>query len=209
MTYRREYTRAGYEADYTHNLRWRYGTVYGEGTDDSPYRGGGSVGHGYRRAADLGFRDAAPGPAERYDEAYYGRRPGRRRYAPRPTRRAGTAARDYGGGYPYFGSAALVEASQGYPPGDTLTPELYPPGLGWGVGDYGEEYGPPERATERWRRAARSERGRRTGRGRWPDERAGRSGRRRGERPGARLREGPSESGRRRYPHGPGDLPEW
>ncbi len=162
MDDRRDYTPAAYGADYLHNLRWRYRARYGEGSEDRPYRGGGSFGRGYRRATDLGFRGpyAGPWPRRGYAAPYYGRHPRGVRYRRRgPDWRRGTAARDYGYAYPYFGSAALVEASQGYPPADTLNPEVYPPALGWGVGDYGEEYEPPgvvAACASRYRRAIRS-----------------------------------------------------
>lgn len=166
---RREYTRAAYGGDYLENLRWRYRRTYGSGTDMDPYRTGGSIGRGYQRATDLGARDADPGPRPRRDYAapYYGRHPGGYRdRSRRDGRRPGTAARD--AGYPYFSSAAITEAVQGYPPADTLNPEVYPPALGWGIGDYGDEYEPPGVDRERWRRGARvrsHERGESYGRG--------------------------------------------
>ncbi|HEX6941004.1 MAG TPA: hypothetical protein VF158_16415 [Longimicrobiales bacterium] len=173
MHRRRDYTPAGYGADYLHNLRWRYRTWYGTGRGGDPFRRGGSFGRGYTRADDLGSGSVEPGPRPRAPTAapYYGRHPGgyrgREARAPRGRRearalwrgreghgrrRAGTAARDYGRAYPYFASAAVVEAAQGYPPADTLNPETYPPALGWGVGDYGEEYEPPGVAAQRWPR---------------------------------------------------------
>lgn len=146
MARRREYPPVTYGADYTHNLRWRYRSRYGEGSFDEPFRGGGSFGRGYRRAGWAGPWSAEAGmerfevPPVRYGFEYRpgGRRPRRFR---RPYRRPGTAARDYDRAYPYFGSAAAVEAAQGYPPGDTLNPETYPPRRlvpGWS--DYREEY---------------------------------------------------------------------
>ena len=54
------------------------------------------------------------------------------------TRRAARGARARGGraarparpdgSYPYFGSAAALEAAAGYPPGGTLNPDAYPRG---------------------------------------------------------------------------------
>lgn len=152
---RRDYTPAGYGADYMHNLRWRYRTRYGSGRDVDPYRSGGSFGRGYERAGDLGARSAEPGAAPRFERRapYYGRHPGGYRGAPL-RRRPGTAARESWRGYPYFGSAAIVEAAQGYPPGGTLRPEVYPPPFGWGAVDYGAEY-PPPGVAERERRGGR------------------------------------------------------
>jgi hypothetical protein len=165
MDYRREYTPAAYGADYMRNLRWRYRRTYGRGSDTDPYRSGGSFGRGYQRAEDFGMRsaDAGPRPEGGYAAPYDRRHPGG--YRDRG-RRPGTAARARG--YPYFGSAAAFEAAQGYPPADTLHPEVYPPALGWGVGDYGEEYEPPGEVAARWRRARamRRERERRATRGR-------------------------------------------
>ncbi len=127
---RRGPTRAAYGADFTHNLRWRYRPGYGEGSATEPYRGGGSFGSGYGRAWAMGPQS----PRTPYEEEY---RPARRSRRRRP----GTAARDYERAYPYFGSAAAVEAAQGYPPGDTLVPETHPqwpwPPRRW----YDEDYG--------------------------------------------------------------------
>lgn len=150
---RRGYSPAGYGADYLHNLRWRYRTGYGSGRDVDPYRSGGSFGRGYERAADLGARSAEPGPPPQAERRppYYGRHPGGYRGESR-RRRPGTAARDYGRGYPYFGSAAVVEAAQGYPPGSTLRPEISPPPFGWGTEEYGEEYAMRRGASDRERR---------------------------------------------------------
>lgn len=127
MRYHRDYTPAAYGEDYLHNLRWGYHhTQYGEGDPFHPFEGGGSFGRGYQRASDLGLREPRPGPRRvRYGGDYNGGRRGRYR---RPYRRPGTAVREYGRAYPYFASAAAVEAAQGYPPGDTLSPETYP---GW------------------------------------------------------------------------------
>jgi hypothetical protein len=134
MEYRREYTPAAYGADYTRNLRWRYRTRHGEGSYEEPILMGGSFGRGYRRAGLTGPRDASPPPRG------YGREYGRSRRFRGPSRRPGTAARESGRAYPYFGSAAAVEAAQGYPPGDTLSPETYPRGQVPWSGRYGEEY---------------------------------------------------------------------
>lgn len=112
---RRRPTRAAYGADYTRNLRWRYRPGYGEGSVSEPYQGGGSFGTGYGRAWGLG----AQSPPTPYDLEY---RSARRRST---RRHPGTAARDYNRAYPYFGSAAAVEAAQGYPPGDTLVSETH------------------------------------------------------------------------------------
>lgn len=154
MRYDQDYAPAAYGRDYLRNIRWGYRTRYGEGTEDSPYRSGGSVGRGYGRAADLGFEPpytrSRQGPREAREAAYargyerssrndsrsrgrggppraaYGRReyargrPMRRRRGSRP----GTAARSYDQAFPYFGSAAAVEGATGYPPGDTLSPEI-------------------------------------------------------------------------------------
>lgn len=159
---RMEYTPAGYGADYMRNLRWRYRTYYGAGTGTEPYRGGGSFGRGYRRAGDLGARAAYPGPPPRrgYAAPYYDRHPGGYRHPRGRPRRRAEPLRGPGAGYPYFRSSAIVEAVQGYPPADTLNPEVYPPALGWGVGDYGEEYEPPGVVAERWRRPHPRARGR-------------------------------------------------
>jgi hypothetical protein len=127
MKYHRDYTPATYGADFTHNLRWRYRSSYGEGSPPEPYRSGGSFGRGYGRTGYLGTHaPSAPYGAE------YARR---RRF-----RRPGTAARDYDRAYPYFGSAAMVEGVQGYPPGDSLTPESYPREPGPARGQYGEDF---------------------------------------------------------------------
>jgi hypothetical protein len=127
---RRAPTRAAYGADYTRNLRWRYRPGHGAGSVTEPYQGGGSFGSGYGRA----WGAAPHSPPTPYDIEYR-----TERRAPR--RRPGTAARDYDRAYPYFGSAAAVEAAQGYPPGDTLVPETRPripwPPRRW----YDEDYG--------------------------------------------------------------------
>lgn len=138
MRYDREYRRTGYDLgygsspyddEYTHNLRWRYRTRYGEGTEFSPYRGGGSVGRGYGRAQDLGFSEPFRGAWDAYEVEYARRRRGsreerRRTREPRRGRRPGTSARARDRAYPYFGSAAALEAAAGYPPGESLNPEI-------------------------------------------------------------------------------------
>lgn len=127
---RRAPTRAAYGADYTHNLRWRYRTGHGQGSESDPYEGGGSYGIGYGRAWGSGPRS----PRAPYDEEY-------RRTRRRGRRRPGTAARDYDQAYPYFGSAAAVEGAQGYPPGDTLVPETHAPPEWPPRRRYDEDYG--------------------------------------------------------------------
>lgn len=126
---RRRPTRAAYGSDYTHNLRWGYRPARGEGSSSSPYLGGGSFGKGYGRAWATGPRS----PRTPYDLEY------RSRY--RSPRRAGTAARDYDRAYPYFGSAAAVEAAQGYPPGDTTAADTGPRRVWPPDRRYDEEYG--------------------------------------------------------------------
>lgn len=106
---------ASYGADYTHNLRWGYRPGRGEGSAEEPYTSGGSFGVGYGRAGTPGPHS----PSASYGSEY--RRSRRSSWRRRP----GTAVRDYGRAYPYFGSAAAVEAAQGYPPGDTLVPESH------------------------------------------------------------------------------------
>ena len=144
MRYDREYRRARYDHDYgrpsyddafTHNPRLGYWTRYGEGTESSPYRGGGSVGRGYGRAADLGFDRPYRGAWDVREVEYGRRRQGgredrlgrddrRRARERREGRRPGTAARARDRAYPYFGSAAAFEAASGYPPGESLNPEI-------------------------------------------------------------------------------------
>lgn len=128
---RRRQTPAAYGADYTRNLRWGYRPEYGAGSAQEPYRGGGSFGRGYGRAGYAGpHNPATPSDLEYRVER---RRRERRRWP-------GTAARDYDRAYPYFGSAAAVEAAQGYPPDDTLTPETYPRRAWRPAWNYGEDY---------------------------------------------------------------------
>lgn len=134
MVDRRRIPPVTYGADYTRNLRWRYRTTYGEGSYPEPIRGGGSFGRGYERAGLVGPRSPRPGPPIDYDEEY---RRGRRR---RRSRRPGTAARGYRRSYPYFGSAAAMEAAQGYPPGDSLIPDTYSRGARPSRTFYGDEY---------------------------------------------------------------------
>lgn len=134
-----------YGADYTRNLRWGYRPRHGEGSATDPYLSGGSFGAGYGRAGTPGPHS----PPTPYDEEY--REQVRTRS--RVRRRPGTAARDYGRAYPYFGSAAAVEAAQGYPPGDSLVPESHAR-PGWRTSNwYDEDYA--ERGDARYLRGPR------------------------------------------------------
>lgn len=81
-----------------------------------------------RAAGETAAYEAAAYEAAAYDAAYGPRYasagPYRRRWR-RPSR-AGTAERDYDRAYPYFASAAALEATSGYPPGETLSPDTLP-----------------------------------------------------------------------------------
>ncbi|HEX7051445.1 MAG TPA: hypothetical protein VF188_14655 [Longimicrobiales bacterium] len=134
MHYRGEYTPAAYGADFARNLRWGYHTRYGRGRYLDPYRGGGSYGRGYGRAASGGFHAARPLPRGPWRRPYE-REPRRPRF-----RRGRTAARRYDEAYPYFGSAAAVEGAQGYPPGNSLNPDVYGAGFGPNRSYYDDEY---------------------------------------------------------------------
>lgn len=90
-------------------------------------------------------RGAEPGWAARYERPYRPRygppepRRDRLRRSRRPWR-PGTAERDYDRAYPYFASAAALEATSGYPPGETLSPDAYPRGWRPNMTFYGDVY---------------------------------------------------------------------
>lgn len=147
---RRESLDSAYAEDYTRSVRWGYQTRTGRGDEDSPYMSGGSVGRGYGRAADLGF-----GPPPTVEDRVYVDESDRWRGAREPgsvrrpldasmrrgrRRRPGTANRARDPGYPYFGSAAAAEAAVGYPPGDSLNPEIPVRGRGPDPSFYDDEY---------------------------------------------------------------------
>lgn len=143
---RRRLPPASYGAEYTLNLRWGYRPGLGEGSADEPYLSGGSFGVGYGRAGTPGPHS----PPSPWGSDYRGRS------RARSSRRPGTAARDYGRAFPYFGSAAAVDAAQGYPPGDTLVPESHErPGRltrNWYDADYDEPSTSGRRRSPRRRR---------------------------------------------------------